>query len=58
MQYHTWRWFIHEVDLQLVLALLAQQGLVLVQLLLLVILSPQVSLKSANIRNIIHQVCG
>ena len=53
--YHTWRWFIHEVDLQLVFALLAQQRLVLVQLLLLVILSPQVSLKCAIVRRKIHQ---
>ena len=45
MQYYTWRWFVHEVDLQLVLALLAEERLVLVQLLLLVILSSQVRLQ-------------
>ena len=48
----TWWWLIHEVDLQLVLALLAEQRLVLIQLLLLVILRSQVSLRKKEMRAI------
>ena len=39
---HTWRRLVHEIDFQSLLGLLGQEGLVVVQLLLLVVLSPQV----------------
>ena len=48
--YCTWRWLVHEVELQPLLGLLGEERLVVIQLLLTVILRPMKKKKIVKLR--------